>query len=324
MQAGSRTLLAALLVATLVALAAPATAKLSDATDFTTSALVRGAIGDIPLTTPVEPAGRLNVVEYVRLTHAQGSASSASFTLPAGATVDGAECTCESAVTLREEPQGGRVVTVPANESMGSPVVALRFHVESAKAFTVALAAPTVGTGTTWNLYVPDGTSASSTLGAATTLPSTADHPGLTIHNWVVDTASAASANAGFSFYPAAASTTGTTVTPTSGSSMPWLWLVGGVLLGAIVWAFLVSKGMVQSRSRKQVVAVAAHVEAAKTEPVPVLEAKKRFLMGAMKDIEIAKQNNELDNATYDAVKADFKKQTVTVMRAIETAPKDP
>jgi len=110
-------------------------------------------------------------------------------------------------------------------------------------------------------------------------------------------------------------------VTPGGGLS-PWLYAVGGLVLGILLWAFLVSRGAVQARSRRQVVATAAHEEAAK-EPAPVLEGRKRALMAALKELEMARMSNEIDVAAYDTVKADLKRQTVTVMRALETAQGD-
>jgi len=50
-----------------------------------------------------------------------------------------------------------------------------------------------------------------------------------------------------------------------------------------------------------------------------VLEGKKRALMAALKEVEVAKMNNEMPPEVYDAVKADLKKQAVTVMRALES-----
>ncbi|MFO1536051.1 MAG: hypothetical protein ABR586_10330, partial [Thermoplasmatota archaeon] len=85
-------------------------------------------------------------------------------------------------------------------------------------------------------------------------------------------------------------------------------------------WAFLVQRGMVQARGRKQVAQVAAHTEAAAQDPPAVLEGKKRALLAALKEVELARQSQEMDTPTYDAVKAEFKKQAVTVMRALETA----
>jgi len=40
--------------------------------------------------------------------------------------------------------------------------------------------------------------------------------------------------------------------------------------------------------------------------------------MAALKEVEVAKMHNEMAPEVYDAVKADLKKQTVTVMRALE------
>jgi hypothetical protein len=42
--------------------------------------------------------------------------------------------------------------------------------------------------------------------------------------------------------------------------------------------------------------------------------------MAALKEVEVARMQNEIDVATFETVKADLKRQTVTVLRAIEEA----
>lgn len=99
-----------------------------------------------------------------------------------------------------------------------------------------------------------------------------------------------------------------------------WIALAIGAALGAIVWALLVRQGMVQKRSRKQTAGVAAHKQAAAREDKATLEGRKRALMAALKELEVAKMNKDIDGAAYDALKADFKRQAVTTMRALEEA----
>jgi hypothetical protein len=103
---------------------------------------------------------------------------------------------------------------------------------------------------------------------------------------------------------------------PTGG--FDWTMLVIGLLVGAAVWAILVRQGVVQKRTRKQTATVAAHKQAAAREDKPTLEGRKRLLMAALKELEMAKIQKEIDAPTYDALKADFKRQAVTTMRALE------
>lgn len=100
--------------------------------------------------------------------------------------------------------------------------------------------------------------------------------------------------------------------------SFPYLPVVLGILGGILLWAFLVQRGLVQRR-RRQEVTTAAHKTAA-TEGKDVLEARKRVLMAGLKELEMAKMNKQVDDATYDKLKSELKRQTVTVMRALEEA----
>ncbi len=120
-----------------------------------------------------------------------------------------------------------------------------------------------------------------------------------------------------FTVFPAGEAVT---PAPVADGSNAWMWLLIGLLIGAGAWYALVRFGYVQKRQRKQVAGEAAHKVVAKTEPKTVLEGRKRVLMAALKELEMAKMNKEIDTEAYDALKADFKRQTVTVMRALEEA----
>lgn len=297
-----------------LALAPAAHAAMSDQTDFTQAYYVRAAAGDIPATmTPtVEPEGQWNIVQYIRLVHTQGTASTATFGLPAGATADGFSCSCASYTTRQDGAL--YLATVNATEPAGNPVVAFRSHAPLAGAWALSLPAPSTTGDASVNLYVPTGSIAESNLAAGPSPGLRSTDGRYLIYEFHGQTSDLQTA--WFTVHPGTASTVAAPATPMS----PWLFAVAGLVVGCILWALLVARGIVQKRSRRQVAAVAAHVEAATNEPPAVLEAKKRFLMGALKDVELAKQNGELENNVYDAVKADFKRQTVTVMRAIEEA----
>lgn len=105
-----------------------------------------------------------------------------------------------------------------------------------------------------------------------------------------------------------------------SDSSFDFTALAIGIIGGIALWAFLVKGGFVQKRQRKQVAATAVHKEVAKKETPEALEGRKRVLMAALKELEVAKMNQDIETEAYDTLKADFKKQTVTVMRALEEA----
>lgn len=105
---------------------------------------------------------------------------------------------------------------------------------------------------------------------------------------------------------------------PEPASFHAWQGLVLGLLIGAGVWYLLVRQGMVQKRHRKQVAGTAAHKTAAAKENKATLEWRRRAMLAAMKELELARADQNIDLEAYDLLKADFKKQTVTVMRALE------
>lgn len=252
---------------------------------------VKLAFGDIPLTTAVEPAGAWNGVAY-----AKGAA--ATFVLPNGAAYDGTDCSCANFTVSRT----GDRFELTTN---ASATFAFRFHFPALTA--LAFSVPGQSTATQIIVYAQDGFAVTSNLVRQGEALPTTDGTRF-IHSFELPAGGNA---AWFTVHPSI-----TTVAPAK--SPDYLMLAAGIILGALVWAMLVGRGLVQKRSRKQVVATAAHVEAAKTEPRPVLEARKRVLVAALKELELAKQENQVDTPTYDVVKADLKKQAVTAMRALE------
>ncbi|MHB8633752.1 MAG: hypothetical protein ACYDBQ_07290 [Thermoplasmatota archaeon] len=291
-----------LLLALLVALPASG-AALSDNLDFTEAFYVRAAVGDIPGTGPTEAAGVWNVAQYARLTQ------TADFTLPPTALFDGVGCTCSN-MTTRPGAPGHIVVTVDGAEPSGSPVVVLRTHQPAGIAFSFSVPQAPVGGDASYNFYVPAGSAVYSNLVPAVAgLPSTSDHPGLAIYQYHASI-SPDLASAWFAVHPSVA---------VPAPPAPWPYAALGAVLGALAWAILVRFGWVQRRQRRQVAATPTHLESAH-EPAPVLEARRRFLMETLTSIEVARQNEQLDPAVYDAVKADFKRQAVTAMRALEEA----
>lgn len=298
--------LAALAALLALAAAAPLPVAGADMTEhgFAGPAHLRAAYGDIPLTQTVEPDGRWNVVQYVRMEHSGGQSVTVGFNVPPGFVVDDPSCTCGN-VTLT-----GFEVTTQQDPGAGTHVFALAMHTppNGAPAAVPLLYQPSVSPWTA-TIYTRQGQTVSSTVAETTTLPG-ADRPEYTIH--------AFGPASGVGYFGLNLPPTATTTTAPPEGTSPWLYAAAGLLVGAALWALLVARGMVQRRTRKQVAAPAAHVEAAKAEPVTVLEGRKRALMAALKEVELARQADEMDIPTYDALKAELKKEAVTVMRAID------
>ncbi len=287
----------ALVMATLTALMLAAPVHAQDGMSFPETHQIRLAYGDIPSTDATEPAGSWNGHETRQVSVADGDRS---FPLPDGATEPRLEddsihfnaTFTDGAFQITWDDQADGVVTFTITYKLpGSPD---HFAFEAR------------GSDKRVFLYAAQDTfvHAAST---ASTLPS-ATVPGITIYDfestpdrfWLTVAPSA--------------------VMVEDEDGFDFLGIIIGLLIGAALWALLVQRGIVQKRSRRQVAATSAHVAAASTESKATLETRKRLLMAALKELEMAKMNKDVEPATYDALKAEFKKQTVTVMRALEEA----
>lgn len=288
--------------------------------DFSQAYQLRGAVGDIPTTSQTEPAGALNVEQRITLTIQESGAVQQVFVpFPRGATLLRAETETgaqgynagqQAVFNLTAGPHTLRVATTQAisGRTAGFDLEYPGFRDDAVAIF-----------------YVPAGFAIDAPGAITQSLPCTSGAPcTIQVRQGTADAPFPALFWA--TLHPASDTAPGpattTTVTqpadPTVGQMLPWL--AAALVLGALLWALLVSRGMVQAKSRRQVVATAAHVEAAKAEPTPVLEGKKRALLAALKEVEMARQSNEMPAEVYDQVKADLKRQAVTVMRAIEEA----
>lgn len=303
-------------LAVLVALVAVALTVQAQPPVFTEPYQVRGAVGDIPTTETVEPTGFWNLEQRLAWPFDNASnedARTLHFAIPTGATLSNVTCDCSAfqyvpstnAVTVvldARSPSGTWTVRVttrqPFDSTLGfsliapfeaGPEQAFVFYVPLGHAMDGAVDLDSPGTST-------DGTSTIQFARFGTSNPRPTDL-WFTLHP-ATNTPDATPGNAGFS----------------------WLFLLVGVVAGAAVWAVLVSRGLVQTKSRKQVAGTAAHIEVAATGSAAVLEGKKRALLAALKDVELARQANEMPVDVYDVVKADLKKQAVTVMRALEAS----
>jgi hypothetical protein len=291
--------LAVLLAALLVV--APAAAQ---PPTFTQAYQARIAFGDIPTTPEAEGAG-WNVLQKLRVAHAAGNDTLAPLRVPVGMNPVAAACTCgpvtaqaDGVLIPASAPTGEHEVTLLANQA-SQPVA-------GGQLFAPRLAIPVRDAVVI--LYAPEGHEGDALAQSPGRLGCT--QGGCTI-TWYTGTAAQPLPDV-LQVYIRPASTVAAPA-----PAEPWMLIAAAFLLGILVWAFLVRQGFVQKRSRRQVVAEAAH-ETIAAEPKPILEARKRALMAALKEVEVAKMNQEIDAATYDSVKAEFKKQAVTVMRAIE------
>jgi hypothetical protein len=272
---------------------------------------VRVAYGDIPTTDLAEAANGWNIEQRWSL-QAGEEARTVQFDLPAGATVENVSCSCGD-VTFATS--GGRVsVDVPATTSAASLTVASRSPGDR-DAFSFSLEPPSADPSQVLIVYVPTGADVTMPEGSQEVGSST---DGASVIHYVRGSASDPLPSPLWaSVHPEGAGSGD----GTGSSSQTANWVMIGIafILGMILWAFLVARGAVQARSRRQVVETAAHVEAARIGK-PMLEARKRALMAGLKELEMAKMNKEIDDASYDSVKAEFKADAVTTMRAIEEA----
>lgn len=284
----------------LLALALPAVAQPTEFS-FNEDYLARAGMGDLPITAIVEPAG-WNVVEYMRVNH-DGNLSQ----IPMGGqlvTIVAASCECGN-VTI----DGSRLI-LGADVAAGTHVVRLTRNFGETSSLDMSLAIHR-GEAARMVVYLPNEyavlTDAWQTSGGlvCTTAP-------CTIEEYTF------SGNLNMLVVPAAFAPEAGTDNDNGDALLDEYGLaLLGILLGAAIWSYLVKSGYVQKR-RSQEVKVAAHVEAATTESKDILTARKRVLMAGLKELEKAKMGKEIDTDVYDSLKAQLKKETVTVMRAIE------
>lgn len=286
------------LLAAVALLAMPMVAGQPTETDFGETYLARVAEGDIPLVDAGEPQTGWNVAEYLRFQH-DGNESRLALASDQGDVVD-ASCACGN-ITVQET-----ALVVGSDVPAGKHLVRLVRHIPASNGVLVDLALYGGQDGRIV-VYLPDGhhvdTSAPRQSGG---LQCTGGRP-CTIHEFTAEPGMHLAVLPG----QADASTV-----PAPSAAERWLPLLAGLLAGMLFWALLVHRGLVQRR-RRQEVAQAAHVTAA-AEGKDMLQARKRVLMAALKDLEMAKMNKQVDDDSYGKLKAELKRQTVTVMRALE------
>lgn len=302
-----------LLAALAVALLAPSAA--AQMPSFDEPYQVRGALGNIPSTPANEPAGTWNLEQRLTVPFDNTSAESARtfhFAIPNGATLANASCDCYQYHTTVTASSLTFIIDPATTSGARTITVLTRQGVEEAFGFTLrpAFEAPAERAVV---LYVPGGSELASNLDFSS--PGMSTDGSARIQFARFSASDPMPAAPWFAIHPA---TQAPAPAADSASLLPWVLLGVGIFVGALLWSMLVARGVVQKKARKQVAGTAAHVEAAAQDPAPVLEGKKRALLAALKEVELAKQANEMPLDVYDAVKADLKKQAVTVMRALE------
>lgn len=282
---------------------------------FTQAFQVRGAVGDIPTTDAIEPAGTWNLEQ--RLVIAMGNTSVTEqryhFAIPTGASLVNATCDCP--VYSSNQTSNAVTFTIP-NDGAPSHIlrVTTRQPFDSTLGFSIIVPLEASHDDVAVIFYVPRDSEIDGVV--ALTSPGVSTDGTSTIWYATFDSDRPAPLDLWFTLHPDDGVTRA--IDHEGWDDNTWLFLGLGIVAGAILWALLVNKGVVQARSRRQVTTTAAHVEAAANDSPAVLEGKKRALMAALKEVEMARQANEMPVDVYDAVKADLKKQTVTVMRALE------
>lgn len=302
----------AFLVLALAALALAAVPAEAQPPTFSQAYQVRAAHGDIPSTPATEPDDGWNIEQRLTVQFTNTTAAQHGFVLPEGSRLLNASCTCNPSQSTATED--AVVFTLDTSVPSGSYTLTVLTAMETGRAFGFTLMAP-IAAGPADRIaviYVPNGwTYVASAEGSS---------PGLS-----TDGSSRIVSFESFESPLWVAVHLDDAATGTAAPDSSWSgWIVPallGLLVGIVLWAVLVSRGAVQAKSRRQVAGTAAHVEAAATDPPAVLEGRKRALLAALKEIEVARMNNEMAQDVYDAVKADLKRQAVTVMRALEAAP---
>ncbi len=274
-----------------------------DATAYT----YRGAIGDIPGTSAREAANAWNVQETLVFDAATTAAR--AVTLPSGHTFGDLTCTCNG--SHEPQPNGRYLFTLDANQTGEHTLTFTHVRPITSPVLLVDIAVPAgEKDDATIVLFVGPGESIEASSGGQQ-LPAAGRDGMLYVYT--------GSPESELSGLTAAVAPKPVLPTPDAGVS-PLLMLLVGLVAGAIAWAVLVKMGVVQKRSRKQVAAKAVHEEVAKVEAKSTLEARKRVLMAGLKELELAKAGKGIEDADYDALKAEYKRKTVTVMRALESA----
>lgn len=112
-----------------------------------------------------------------------------------------------------------------------------------------------------------------------------------------------------FEFRPA----TGPARTAATKNQNQFVWAGGGLLLGWALFWLAARQGWVSAPAKAK-----KFVKGGQMESRPMLEARRRTLLAALKELEQAHDSKEIPDDAYAPLKEEYKAQAVRVMRSIE------
>lgn len=91
----------------------------------------------------------------------------------------------------------------------------------------------------------------------------------------------------------------------------PYLFALAGVAVGFLIALMLARRGLIAQKEKK-------FVKGGAMESRDMLTARRRALMAALKELELAHEAKEIPDSAYAPLKEEYKAQTVRVMRNLE------
>jgi hypothetical protein len=113
--------------------------------------------------------------------------------------------------------------------------------------------------------------------------------------------------------YPVTVAFQSEAVAPEVRDMTPYVWGVAGLVAGLLIMFFLLKQGLVTVRRTPK------YEKGGGMESVKMLEARRRTLMAAMKELEAAHDAKEIPDEAYSPLKEEYKAQAVRVMRTLES-----
>lgn len=102
------------------------------------------------------------------------------------------------------------------------------------------------------------------------------------------------------------------TMADDSDDMTPWLWLAGGVVAGIVIMMVASRAGWVGGPQGKK------FSKGGDMESNTMLEARRRTLLAALKELETAHEAKQVPDDAYAPLKEEYKAQAVRVMRSLE------